>query len=122
MIKRVLQIGALVLALGGCVQHKEFRREVNLNRDSFPDIVELKDKAVYVKLSSPFTLEGRPVYFERQRVSQEYYKVADMEVKDSDGDGNLDIIYYIKDSTQPFSRIMYGKGDGTFSVDLANHH
>lgn len=124
-IKNVLQLGALVLALSassGCVQHKSFRREVDLNHDTIPDVVELRDTAVYVRLCLMREAKGKPLYAKEKRMSQEYFKVADMEIKDVNGDGNLDLIYFVKDSTQPFSRIRYGKGDGTFSVDVLNQH
>ena len=124
-IKNVLQLGALVLALSasdGCVQHKEFRREVDLNHDSLSDVVELKNKSVYAKLNLGNDNKGNQIYSSEERISQEYFKVADMELKDVDGDGNLDLVYFVKESTQPFSRIRYGKGDGTFSVDLANKY
>lgn len=119
-MKKILSIGSLVLALSGCVHYNEFRKEVDLNKDSRADVVELKDKAVYVQLRLPYDFNGKPIYTEQIKMSQDFNKVTNLEVKDVDNDGNLDLVYHMGAVTQPYTRIRYGNGDGTFSVELAH--
>ncbi len=117
-MKKILGISSLVLALSGCVHYNEFRKEVDLNKDSRLDIVELKDKAVYVQLRLPYDWDGQPTYTEPRKMSEDFNKVTNMEVKDADKDGDLDLVYYMGAVSEPYIRMRYGNGDGTFSVEV----
>lgn len=117
-MKKILGISSLVLALSGCVHYNEFRKEVDLNKDSILDVVELKNKAVYVQLRLPYDLDGKPTYTEARKMSEDFNKVTNMEVKDVNNDGKLDLIYYMGAVSHPYIRMRYGNGDGTFSVEV----
>ncbi len=116
MKKAIINLGAL-LALSSCVHYNEFRKEVNLNEDSLPELVELKDGAVYVYERIDMGTE-KPAYSPPVRLTEDYQKVTDLKLVDWDKDGNLDLLLYLGDQTNPEYRVMLGKGDGTFTIDM----
>ncbi|PIN79486.1 hypothetical protein COV16_03970 [Candidatus Woesearchaeota archaeon CG10_big_fil_rev_8_21_14_0_10_34_8] len=116
MRKTILSLSTII-ALSGCVHYNEFRKEVNLNEDSLQDVVELKKGAIYVSERLNFGTQ-KPVYNPPIKLTKDYQKVTDLEIRDLNGDGNLDLLFFMNDQKNPEIRKMYGNGDGTFSVDI----
>ncbi len=94
---------ALLLALAGCENPS-----YDVNKDGLPDDVRIVDQVVFLRLGG--TEEWRMLDFVTPLS-------GDPRFGDRDGDGHIDIMYRsCRAGIFPVcsTRILYGRGDGTF--------